>query len=76
MHIVLADANVLHSRVLRDYLLYAASNRLITINWSQAILDDVAEHMAANIHGFTLQRAAYLLTEAFPVAAALAAGQT
>jgi len=70
-HVVLADANVLYSRVLRDYLLYAATARVITVNWSQAILDDVAEHMAANIPGFTLQPAAYLLakmTEAFPVA--------
>jgi len=67
----LADANVLYSRVLRDYLLYAATERLITVNWSQAILAEVAEHMSANIAGFTFQRAAHLLakmTEAFPVA--------
>ena len=67
----MADANVLYSRVLRDYLLYAAARRVITVNWSQAILDDVAEHISTNVAGFTLQRAAYLLakmTEAFPVA--------
>jgi len=71
VHVVLADANVLFSRVLPDYLLYAATRRVITVNWSQAILDDVAEHLAANVVGFTRQRAGYLLakmTEAFPVA--------
>jgi len=71
VHVVLADANVLYSRVLRDYLLYAATRRIITVNWSQSILNDVADHMSANIAGFTLQRAGYLLakmTEAFPVA--------
>lgn len=68
-HVVLADANVLYSRVLRDYLLYAVTRRLITINWSRMILDDMAEHISANIAGFTRRRAAYLvvkMTEAFP----------
>jgi predicted nucleic acid-binding protein len=71
-HTVLADANVLYSRGLRDYLLYTATLRVITVNWSGAILDDVAKHMVANIAGFTAQRAHYLvakMTEAFPVAA-------
>ena len=42
-NVVLADANVLYSRVLRDYLLYADTRRIITIDWSPAILGDVAE---------------------------------
>jgi len=69
VHVVLADANVLYSRVLRDYLLYAATHRIITVNWSEAILDDLRDHMSANIPGFTRQRATHLLAkmaEAFP----------
>ncbi|WP_239346993.1 MULTISPECIES: hypothetical protein [unclassified Frankia] len=38
IRIVLADANVLYSRVLRDYLLYAADQEIIAITWSAAIL--------------------------------------
>lgn len=37
--VVLADANVLYSRVLRDYLLYAADEEIIAIAWSRGILD-------------------------------------
>lgn len=50
--IVLADANVLYSRVLRDYLLYAAVEQLISVRWSQRILDEFAKHLIANIQGF------------------------
>lgn len=50
--IVLADANVLYSRVLRDYLLYAAAEGLISIRWSQRILDEFAKHLIENIDGF------------------------
>lgn len=35
--IVLGDANVLYSRVLRDYLLYAMTRRVIRVHWSAAI---------------------------------------
>lgn len=38
IRVVLADANVLYSRVLRDYLLYAADQEIIAITWSPAIL--------------------------------------
>ncbi|MDR2253584.1 MAG: hypothetical protein LBD97_06980 [Bifidobacteriaceae bacterium] len=34
--ICLADANVLYSRSLRDYLLYAMRARLILVRWSAA----------------------------------------
>jgi predicted nucleic acid-binding protein len=50
--IVLADANVLYSRVLRDCLLYAAAGQLISVRWSQRILDELAKHLIANIEGF------------------------
>ncbi|MDR1152763.1 MAG: hypothetical protein LBK72_09885, partial [Bifidobacteriaceae bacterium] len=46
---VLTDANVLFSRVLRDYILYAAEEGLIAVAWSQQVLDDMAEHMMEKI---------------------------
>ena len=50
--IVLGDANVLYSRVLRDYLLYAMTKRIIRVQWSAAILDEVVEHLIENVGGF------------------------
>lgn len=38
IRVILADANVLYSRVLRDYLLYAADQEIISIAWSAEIL--------------------------------------
>lgn len=38
IRVVLADANVLYSRVLRDYLLYAADQEIVAIAWSPQIL--------------------------------------
>lgn len=59
--VVLSDANVLYSRVLRDYLLYAATRQLISIAWSQSILDEMTEHLQANIDGFTPDSGALLV---------------
>ncbi|MCB0975598.1 MAG: hypothetical protein KDB86_13750 [Actinobacteria bacterium] len=42
--IVLADANVLYSRVLREYLVYAADEGVISIRWSRTILTEVVEY--------------------------------
>jgi predicted nucleic acid-binding protein len=39
--IVLVDTNVLFSRVLRDYLMYAALAGLVDLRWSPAILDEL-----------------------------------
>lgn len=67
--VVLADANVLYSRVLRDYLLYAAAEQLISIRWSQRILDEFAKHLIANIAGFDREQAQRLfegMNAAFP----------
>ena len=52
IRVVLADANVLYSRVLRDYLLYAATVEAVEIRWSASILGEVIEHLAENIEGF------------------------
>jgi predicted nucleic acid-binding protein len=53
VRVVLADANILYSRVLRDYVLYAAEVGAITVAWSQAILDEALEHLVANREAFT-----------------------
>ncbi|KDA05363.1 toxin-antitoxin system, toxin component, PIN family protein [Microbacterium sp. CH12i] len=69
MRIVLGDANVLYSRVLRDYLLYTADAELISIRWSAAIVAEVIEHLIANLPTFDAaagQRLITAMTTAFP----------
>ena len=69
--VVLAHANVLYSRVLRDYLLYADEEELISIAWSAQILGEVTEHLVANIPGFTAasgERLVHAMNIAFPYA--------
>lgn len=71
IRVVLADANVLYSRVLRDYLLYAATQGVLEIRWSAAILAEVVEHLAENIVGFDAAAGARLvaaMNSAFPSA--------
>jgi predicted nucleic acid-binding protein len=71
IRVVLADANVLYSRVLRDFLLYAADQEIITIAWSAQILAEVTEHLTANVEGFDEAAAQRLITamnRAFPYA--------
>jgi len=63
LQVVLADANVLYSRVLRDYLLYAGEEEVITVVWSQKILDEMREHLVANVPRFD-QAAARRLIDA------------
>jgi predicted nucleic acid-binding protein len=43
--VVLADANILFSRTLRDYFLYAADGGAIEIRWSQQILDEMSRNL-------------------------------
>lgn len=69
--IVLADANVLYSRVLRDYLVYAADEGAISIRWSRAILIEVVEHLQANNSAFDDKQGDLLiglLNDAYPEA--------
>lgn len=71
IRVVLADANVLYSRVIRDYLLYAATQGVLEIRWSAAILAEVVEHLAENIVGFDETAGARLIAAmngAFPAA--------
>jgi len=50
VRLVVADASVLYSRCLRDYLLYAAEQGLIVPHWSEQILADMTEHLMDNLH--------------------------
>lgn len=71
IRVVLADANVLYSRVLRDYLLYAADQEIIVIAWSSQILAEVTEHLMENVAGFdhaAAQRLVSAMNRAFPYA--------
>ncbi|WP_306216250.1 PIN domain-containing protein [Actinoplanes sp. RD1] len=71
MLVVLADANVLYSRVLRDYLLYAADQKVIAIAWSPSILPEVTEHLERNVAGFDVaagRRLTLAMNRAFPFA--------
>jgi predicted nucleic acid-binding protein len=67
--IVLADANVLYPRVLRDYLVYAADEGVISVRWSRLILAEVTRHLQANNAAFDDDRAELLvnlLNRAYP----------
>lgn len=71
VRVVLCDANVLYSRVLRDYLLYAADQEVISIVWSGRLLDEMTRHLVANVPGFTEdsgKRLVSAMTGAFPYA--------
>jgi predicted nucleic acid-binding protein len=71
IRVVLADANVLYSRVLRDYLLYAADREVLAVTWSSQILAEVTEHLMENVNGFDHVAALRLTTalnRAFPFA--------
>lgn len=66
---MLGDANVLYSRVLRDYLLYAMTQRLIRVRWSNEILAEVVKHLSANLDGFDQtagERLICAMNRAFP----------
>lgn len=44
---VLLDANVLMSRVQRDYFLYAAAEGMVDVKWSPAILEEMNRNLVA-----------------------------
>jgi predicted nucleic acid-binding protein len=71
IRVVLADANVLYSRVLRDYLLYAADQEIIAIAWSSQILAEATDHLMKNVAGFdeaAARRLVGAMNRAFPLA--------
>lgn len=47
--VVVADANILFSRTLRDYFIYAADEGAIEIHWSQEILDEMSLNLRENL---------------------------
>lgn len=47
--VVVADANILYSRTLRDYFLYAADQGAIEIHWSQQILDEMSRNLRLKV---------------------------
>ena len=47
--VVLADANILFSRTLRDYVLYAADEGAIEVRWSQEILAEMSRNLRENL---------------------------
>ena len=71
IRVVLADANVLYSRVLRDYLLYAADREIITVVWSAEILREITDHFKENVAGFddaAAERLLRAMNTAYPLA--------
>jgi predicted nucleic acid-binding protein len=50
--VVLADANILFSRTLRDYVLYAADEGAIEVHWSRQILAEMSRNLRENL-GFS-----------------------
>jgi len=50
--VVLADANILFSRTLRDYVIYAADEGAIEIHWSRQILAEMSRNLRENL-GFS-----------------------
>lgn len=68
---LLGDANVLYSRVVRDYLLYAMAHQLIRVTWSAEILGEVVEHLIENVEGFDVaagERLVAAMNGTFPYA--------
>ena len=46
---MLADANILFSRTLRDYVLYAADEGAIEVHWSREILAEMSRNLRENL---------------------------
>ncbi len=68
--VTLADANILISRTLRDYFVYAAKLGALDIHWSESILDETTRNLAEKFD-FTQEDAEVLVDrlEAFLPAA-------
>lgn len=52
LSVTLADANILFSRTLRDYVVYAARLGALDVHWSNSILDEVTRNLIEEV-GFT-----------------------
>jgi predicted nucleic acid-binding protein len=70
--VVLLDANVIYSRALRDYILYAAEDMLLSVAWSDEILSEMVRNLMRSFKGFTIESSEILIdlmNEYFPAAA-------
>ncbi len=59
----LADANILISRTLRDYFVYAAKLGALDIYWSDVILDETTRNLIDKSRKSALPRAAFTARE-------------
>ncbi len=57
--VILADANILFSRTLRDYVLYPADEGAIEVHWSREILAEMSRNLRENL-GLSLDNTARL----------------
>ena len=60
LSVTLADANILISRTLRDYFVYAAKLGALDIHWSETILDETVRNLIKQF-GFTPEAADVLV---------------
>ena len=70
LRVVVTDANLLFSRVVRDYLLYAGSEGIIDVKWDQEILDEMARnlHSARGFSTLQVERLISNMNQAYPAA--------
>lgn len=61
LSVTLADANILVSRTLRDYFVYAGKAGALDLRWSNSILDETTRNLIAKF-GLTSEDAAVLVT--------------
>ncbi len=66
--VTFVDANILFSRVLRDYFLYSAHMGALELRWSQEVLDEMSRNLRASIglNEFDTRRLEELMNEFLP----------
>ena len=66
--VAFVDANILFSRVLRDYFLYSAHIGALELRWSQEVLDEMSRNLRASIglDEFSTRRLEELMNEFLP----------
>ena len=66
--VTFVDANILFSRVLRDYFLYSAHMGALELRWSQEVLDEMSRNLRTSIglDEFSTRRLEELMNEFLP----------
>lgn len=71
LRVVVTDANLLFSRIVRDYLLYADTEGMIDVRWDQEVLNEMARNLQSK-RGFTgdqVERLVHhLMNQSYPYA--------